>query len=417
MHSVPEEDDELTLTRAKSSWLLGEWDALTTLDVQSVQAHPDRAALALLIASAHLQLGEQQKARKCIQIALDYGCPRKQAAQVLIAGVHNTLGRAAALRQDETHSTRHFTASITPIETKDPALAGHIRSVRELARIGLLPQAATLLDDQLQRTDELRHTPRQQAAHFAVLRTEIELLRDELSLAQRRQQLFTTAPVRDQTLTGAQPSDPKWLSELKKRAVSQLGQELWVLEQTGYKREGFFVEFGATDGISFSNTWLLEKEFAWRGICAEPNPKFLEELARNRSCITSNACIGGKTGDRVNFVFADAYGGMQQHLTLDKHSDKRTAYLDLWGSKTLETISLHDFLTQHGAPHDIDYMSIDTEGSEYEILKSFPFDQWNIRLLTIEHNHSPQHANIRALMKRHGYHYVEKKWDDWYRKA
>lgn len=43
-------------------------------------------------------------------------------------------------------------------------------------------------------------------------------------------------------------------------------QDLFVLSELDYKTDGFFVEFGATDGLSISNTWLLEKYFNWKGI-------------------------------------------------------------------------------------------------------------------------------------------------------
>ena len=82
----------------------------------------------------------------------------------------------------------------------------------------------------------------------------------------------------------------------------------------------------------------------------------------------------------------------------------------------MTAISLNDFLEQHNAPREIDYLSIDTEGSEFEILEDFPFEQWNIRLLTIEHNFTQRRADIRALLERQGYRCTEQQWDDWYEK-
>jgi hypothetical protein len=78
------------------------------------------------------------------------------------------------------------------------------------------------------------------------------------------------------------------------------------------------------------------------------------------------------------------------------------------------TVSLDEFLRKHNAPRTIDYLSIDTEGSEYEILKSFPFDQWEIRLITVEHNFTPIRASIRELLTAKGYVCREAQWDDWY---
>jgi len=414
MTPILEGSDEATLARAKTHWFFGEWHQLTALDIDLLHTHPDRDRFALLIASAHQQLGEHEKARTYTRMSLNWGCPPRVVAQLLIAGVHNTLGRAAALNQDESRIAHHFEASVAAIGTKDTALVSHARSVREMARMGLLPQAATLVDQQLQATHKSKQKPHQQEAHYKVLKTEVELLSHELSLAQQRQQIFQPSTDEDHNKPSIDQNTSSWFERLKKHSVSQLGQDLWVLEQTNYKRNGFFVEFGATDGVLLSNTWLLEKEFGWRGICAEPNPKFIDQLKRNRNCTVSSACIGAKTGEQVKFIFADAFGGMQQHLNEDMHGNKRQAYVDTEGYSILETISLNDFLEQHGAPVDINYLSIDTEGSEYEILKSFPFDRWRIRLMTIEHNFTDRRSDIRTLMEQNGYHCIEMEWDDWF---
>jgi len=417
MAPILEGADEATLARTKTHWFFGEWHQLVALDLDSLHTHPDRDRFALLIASAHQQLGAHEKARTYTRMSLNWGCPPRVVAQVLIAGVHNTLGRAAALKQDEPRITHHFEASVAAIGTKDTALVSHARAVREMARMGLLPQAATLVDKQLQITHEQKQKPHQQEAHYKVLQTEVELLSHELSLAQQRQQIFFDATGNNHTESNIDQNDPAQLERLKKCAVSQLGQDLWVLEQTNYKQNGFFVEFGATDGVLLSNSWLLEKKFGWKGICAEPNPKFFNQLKENRNCIVSNACIGATTGEEIEFVFADAYGGMKKHISIDNNEHRRAGYAELSDANvTMETISLNDFLLQHNAPQEIDYLSIDTEGSELDILETFPFDGWNIKMLTIEHNFTEQRADIRALMKHNGYHYIEMQWDDWYYK-
>jgi len=405
--------DEASLARAKTQWFFGEWCELAALDLNTLRNHPDRDRFALLAASAHQQLGNHEKARMCTRIALEWGCPPRVVAEILVAGVHNTLGRAAALKQDDQRTIRHFQAAVSAAGSNETALISHARSVREMARMGLLPQAAGLVDIGLQATGSAQHRPQQQHVRINELTTEIELLRQELSLAQQRQQLFQTQAGEGVSLPD--PNSPEWLEGLKKRSVSQLGQDLWVLEQTGYKRGGFFVEVGATDGVLLSNTWLLEREFGWRGICAEPNPAFYEQLKQNRSCSVSEACIGERTGEDVEFVMAGEYGGMVKHAAQDNHAERRSAYLADEGCIThLRTISLNDFLIKFNAPREIDYLSIDTEGSEYEILSAFPFENWQIDLLTVEHNYTAQREKRRDLLESRGYSRIEAEWDDWY---
>ena len=135
-----------------------------------------------------------------------------------------------------------------------------------------------------------------------------------------------------------------------------------MLEQLGWKQGGYFVEFGATDGVLLSNSWLLEKHFGWRGICAEPNPKLFERLQQNRSCSLSPACVYRSSGERMRFVLADAYGGLEQLGQDDQHVDKRNAYAAVGDLIEVTTTSLMDLLDQQEAPVVIDYLSIDTEG-------------------------------------------------------
>lgn len=339
-------------------------------------------------------------------------------AKTLLADVHHTLGRAWLAANQAQQAEKHFAQAgqlAGQASTHGEAFP-QSSTISTAAQMGLLPEAAQLFKKEL---DALKKHGAEgdTLARIQVLETELELVQQELRIALQRKQLYHRPGQAAFNAMHPEPKNPEWLDWLKTRAMSQLGQDLWALERTNYKRGGFFVEFGATDGVLLSNTWLLEKEFGWNGILAEPNPKFFEKLQSNRSCQVSNACIGARTGDEVEFVFAAEYGGVKSDLLKGPHTKRTLGYASQEEyCAQLTTISLHDFLLSVHAPRDIDYISIDTEGSEFEILQTFPFPFWNVSLFTIEHNYTEQRSEIHSLMKRNGYFRVEAEFDDWYEK-
>lgn len=408
--------DGLSLARAKSQWLTGDWAALTAIDDATLAAHPQRDRVALLVACAHLQRGEPAQARRFARQALTWGCSSQLMAHLMISGVHNTLGRIAALKGDDAAVQAQFRLAFEITGDRDSQTAMHGRAVREMAALGLLPQAAQLLQAEFDSIDQHVQRPALAAARVEMLRSELELLQHELSLAQQRGRDFVARPGLAGVIDGSAAGTVEDRdTRLRQLSTSQLGQDLWVLERSGYKRGGFFVEFGATDGVRLSNSYLLETEFGWQGICAEPNPRMFAQLQRNRRCQLSDACIGPRSGETVEFVLAEEYGGLVKDMAADMHAAKRSAYLaDAANCRSFVTVSLHDLLLRLGAPRDIDYLSIDTEGSEFEILSTFPLQHWNVRMLTVEHNFAPAREQIRQLLAGHGYERIEARWDDWY---
>lgn len=196
---------------------------------------------------------------------------------------------------------------------------------------------------------------------------------------------------------------------------SQIRQDLFVLSTLGFKRDGFFVEFGATNGVDLSNTWLLEREFGWSGILAEPARCWRESLARNRSCRIDNRCVWARSGESVRFDEGENadMSTIQQFGDADHHGRHRRVA----SSYEVTTVSLVDLLCAHQAPKEIDFLSIDTEGSEFEILSAFDFESYRFRVITCEHNFSPLRGKLHALLKSKGYRRTLQdvsQFDDWY---
>jgi len=221
-----------------------------------------------------------------------------------------------------------------------------------------------------------------------------------------------------QLIADAPPEAQARLLDLVFGSKSQIGQDLFVLMQTGFKRDGYFVEFGATDGVELSNTWLLEREFGWTGILAEPARAWQAALKKNRTASIETRCVWKETGARLTFSEADATGlsTISTFGESDGHADERRNSVQY----EVETVSLNDLLDEHGAPDEIDYLSIDTEGSEFDILNSFDFSPRRFAVITCEHNFSAAREKIFALLTANGYerrfdHLSQ--FDDWYVRA
>lgn len=205
------------------------------------------------------------------------------------------------------------------------------------------------------------------------------------------------------------------LLELIPESESQLRQDLFVLTELGFKRDGYFVEFGAANGRILSNTWLLEKRFGWAGILAEPARCWHRELAANRTCAIEHACIWKATGHTLEFL--ETENAEISTLAAHRADDTHAVFRDSAKRYLIQTISLSDLLVKHGAPTDPDYLSIDTEGSELEILEAFDFQRHRFKVITCEHNFTPARERIHSLLTAAGYRRkLEEvsRFDDWY---
>lgn len=200
---------------------------------------------------------------------------------------------------------------------------------------------------------------------------------------------------------------------------AQILQDLWVLYSLNEKREGFFVEFGACDGKMLSNTLLLEEGYGWKGILAEPNPEWHAALAEARTAKIVHQCVAARSGETVPFMATSKrpeLSRMADIVPSDIH--ERNGNRSQHALYDVITISLLDLLRENDAPAVIDYLSIDTEGSEFEILETFDFNAYTFRLITVEHaGEEEKREKIRELLEKNGYHrWLPEltRWDDWY---
>ncbi len=191
---------------------------------------------------------------------------------------------------------------------------------------------------------------------------------------------------------------------------SSIGQDRWVLKTLHNKTDGYFVDVGASDGISHSNSYALEKR-GWTGICVEPNPlpRAFQKLSDERNCICENVCIYNANTE-VDFI---ARGRRIEGSGI-------VGYIEKPGHPIIKVpaITLMQLLDQNNAPSIIDYLSLDTEGAEWEILKNFDFSKYTFLTMTIENNYNERRQRespkkeaqkkwrrdeIRNLLDKNGY--------------
>jgi FkbM family methyltransferase len=164
----------------------------------------------------------------------------------------------------------------------------------------------------------------------------------------------------------------------------QKGQDKWVIFTVlPFKRHGFFLDLAAADGVAHSNTYVLEKLFGWKGICVEPNPLFLKKLKESRTCIIDGSVVSNKR-EKVTFRIDNGQlGGIVADDT-DNSLGVRGDQLENAETTTFDAVLLNDILERHSAPENIDYFSLDVEGSEERIIGSIDFEKYKFRCLTIE---------------------------------
>jgi len=195
---------------------------------------------------------------------------------------------------------------------------------------------------------------------------------------------------------------------MKYSYYSQINQDRIADFALSRKTKGVFLDIGAHDGITFSNTYFFEKERGWAGICIDPNPDVFQKLAANRHCICENCAIATEEKQLIyrkvtGQYFSEMLGGIVEFMDAE-HIERINKEVVNHAECSVEDIPVEckrlDNLLNKYSVIEIDYLSIDTEGAEYEILQSLDFDRLNIRLISVERNKNSQ---VRNLLNSKGY--------------
>ena len=179
--------------------------------------------------------------------------------------------------------------------------------------------------------------------------------------------------------------------------TSQLNQDVFALLVNQF-RPGFFLEIGANDGFTFSNTVFLERVFGWRGVLVEANPKYKASLSLRKGALAVIRAVSTQQGS-ASFADAGLYGSL--NATTDGSHERHT---DNAPTITVDCATLQQILSDADAPRRIDFLSIDVEGGEVAIIEQMIAVKNRFRCGCIEHNsRAKDYMLIKNLLIDAGY--------------
>jgi FkbM family methyltransferase len=182
-------------------------------------------------------------------------------------------------------------------------------------------------------------------------------------------------------------ADADVIMELLAKSESQLLQDVFCLLTLGQKRGGYFVEVGVGAGRRISNTYLLEQGFGWSGLLVEPNRSFHPSILEDRSAFLEKRAAAAASG--LHLTFHEHKDGERSRLAGGDSAAPPPADVSAY---QVETVRLDDLFKERAAPPHIDFLSIDTEGSELAVMHGIDWRQYRFGVLAIEHN-----FNVAAL--------------------
>ncbi len=169
------------------------------------------------------------------------------------------------------------------------------------------------------------------------------------------------------------------------------------------KRNGTFVDIGAYDGIEGSNSYFFEKFLEWRGLCVEPIPSVFYKLIKNRNCFCEQVAAW-KENDVKKFKIIEGYSEMLSGLIdsyEDEHKKRIDSEIEYFNQKSIEIqvqcIDINSLLLKYNL-YNIDFLSIDIEGGEIEVLKKIDFSKFKIDYISVENNYN--NSEIRETLKK-----------------
>lgn len=186
---------------------------------------------------------------------------------------------------------------------------------------------------------------------------------------------------------------------------AQNGEDRWLDAYFGHRRRGYYADIGAYDGVNLSNSYHFE-QIGWTGILAEPDPDNAERCRASRPGSRTFQCAVVGSASTTQITFHQAASGVfsTTHMT-DQHAHRLAGMGQQLNTLTVDARTLDALLAEAGAGK-VDFVSIDVEGGELDVLAGFDIRRWNPDVVVIESNTKFRPPAIRDYFVGHGYAYI-----------
>lgn len=178
------------------------------------------------------------------------------------------------------------------------------------------------------------------------------------------------------------------ISSGSKIFFSQYGEDQWIVDNLKLPKHGYFIDVGAADGVTYSNSYYFEKN-GWHGICFEPNPQNYAFAKLFRDNVKKIA-ISSKVG-KQKFIVSNESADWSR-LALNGQPKSNDSLI------TIETKSL-DLIIKENNIKSVDLLSIDTEGTEIDVLDSLSFQKIQPKLIIVEYLNLNSEDNSKQIIR------------------
>jgi len=357
------------LSQARMQWQFAEWERLCQLDLLHIEHHPDRAELALLAGCAALQLGVQEKAATYVKAARGWGCDERLMFQLLISGVHNSMGRYHGLKGNNQKAEKMLQLGGVGLGG-DATLISEIRRSKERSRLGISEKVSS------QRITELLAPLPVETSHHDEAQEEEFSMEKAIEEASRAESPF------QEGIT----------------SYAQNFEDVMLWRALGHVKNGFYIDIGAQHPVIDSVSKAFYEK-GWRGIHVEATPAYAKLLREDRPDeIVIEAAVSDQHGSIKFYEIPETGISTGDAHIAAMHREKGFPVREI----NVPTLTLADILSIAGE-REIHWLKIDVEGMEKHVLEGWghhPNRPWilvveaTLPLTTTDSHHEWEHYVI-----------------------